>query len=329
MSRKYTVSLDLNKNELLNARLQNLSSDPLSPVEGQIYYNTQAGETRFYDGSQWVAGGSVKFGAESARPAASKHGVLYIATDTHTLYLDNGTSWIQVSVNPQDLADAVADVNSYTDIAINNALETAATYADTAESNAKTYTDNLIGDSTVDGTVGNTVTDRIATAKSEAISTAATYTDQQITALIDGAPGILDTLNEIAAAINDDANYFTTVTNAINTKQDALTAGDGIDIDVDENISVKLGTGLTFDGSGNITVASSYGVRKYAESIGDGTTTTWDVVHNFNTEDVTVTVYDSATKNEVITDVIHSLNKVTISCANTIAANEFRVVVTG
>jgi len=36
-----------------------------------------------------------------------------------------------------------------------------------------------------------------------------------VDALVDSAPGTLDTLNEIAAAINDDANAFTTLTSAI------------------------------------------------------------------------------------------------------------------
>jgi len=36
-----------------------------------------------------------------------------------------------------------------------------------------------------------------------------------ISSLIDGAPGALDTLNELAAAINDDASFTTTITTAL------------------------------------------------------------------------------------------------------------------
>ena len=44
------------------------------------------------------------------------------------------------------------------------------------------------------------------------------YTDGKISDLVDGAPGLLDTLNEIAAAINDDASIADTLTTAIGTK---------------------------------------------------------------------------------------------------------------
>lgn len=39
-----------------------------------------------------------------------------------------------------------------------------------------------------------------------------------VAALVDTAPTTLDTLNELAAAIGDDANFITTVTNSISTK---------------------------------------------------------------------------------------------------------------
>lgn len=118
-------------------------------------------------------------------------------------------------------ADAISTANSYTDAretaitsayqlyadtaesdAVATAASDATTKANSAEANANGYTNSLIGDGTVDGTVGNTVVDRINSA---------------ISGIIDAAPETLDTLNEIAAALNDDANAFTTLNNEISS----------------------------------------------------------------------------------------------------------------
>ena len=62
-----------------------------------------------------------------------------------------------------------------------------------------------------------TATTQSATDNSTKIATTA-YTDAAITAVIGGAPGTLDTLNELAAAINDDASYASTLTTSLATK---------------------------------------------------------------------------------------------------------------
>lgn len=45
-----------------------------------------------------------------------------------------------------------------------------------------------------------------------------------VTYLVDSAPGALNTLNELAAALNDDANFSSTVTTALANKLDISTA---------------------------------------------------------------------------------------------------------
>jgi hypothetical protein len=54
MSRNFLTSLNLNKNELLNAAIQSLANEPNNPVIGQIYFDTQANHLRQWDGSQWL-----------------------------------------------------------------------------------------------------------------------------------------------------------------------------------------------------------------------------------------------------------------------------------
>ena len=71
----------------------------------------------------------------------------------------------------------------------------------------------------ITGTLGNGVT---ATTQSAGNSTTRVATTAFVTTainnLINGAPSALDTLNELAAAMNDDAAFSTTVTNSLATK---------------------------------------------------------------------------------------------------------------
>jgi len=107
----------------------------------------------------------------------------------------------------------------------------------TAATGALTVTGNIAVSGTVDGvdvatqntlfggltsssgvlTNGVTATTQSASDNSTKVATTA-YTDSAVAALADSAPAALDTLNELAAALGDDANFSTTVTNSIATK---------------------------------------------------------------------------------------------------------------
>lgn len=65
------------------------------------------------------------------------------------------------------------------------------------------------------------VADAISTISPSGEYATEAYVMAKINEVIDGAPAALDTLNELAAAINDDANFVGTITAALGTKANA------------------------------------------------------------------------------------------------------------
>ena len=73
---------------------------------------------------------------------------------------------------------------------------------------------HFTGGTGIDITSGSIAVDSTIATKTYADSAASTA----VAAVIDSSPAALDTLNELAAALGDDANFSTTVTNSIATK---------------------------------------------------------------------------------------------------------------
>lgn len=61
--KNFYVHLDMNKNQILNLVIEQQSSAPLSPAEGQVYYNTVLKEYFGFDGTSWISLSQVIDGA--------------------------------------------------------------------------------------------------------------------------------------------------------------------------------------------------------------------------------------------------------------------------
>jgi len=111
------------------------------------------------------------------------------------------------------------------------------------------------------------------------------YTDTVVANLVDSAPGTLDTLNELAAALGDDPNFATTTATNIGTKANktiTVSAGSGLtgggDLTANRTIShADTSTVSDVNGSGN-TFIQDIGFDTYGHvtSVGTGTVTVGD-----------------------------------------------------
>jgi hypothetical protein len=105
-----------------------------------------------------------------------------------------------------------------------------------------------------------------------------TYVNTQVSNLVDSAPGTLDTLNELAAALGDDPNFATTVTNSIATKLPYAVYSTGTDLDTISRTSFgAISTGNTSaNRNQNYSSVYSLGVSGIPNTLQLGTASDYD-----------------------------------------------------
>jgi hypothetical protein len=239
------------------------------------------------------------------------------SSDTTSVHGIADTSVLETTSGAQTKADTAVSTHNSDTTNIHGIADTSllATTADVAA-----VTKTTIGLGNVDNTsdankpVSTATVTAIATAKSEAIA--------EVTAVIDGAPGALNTLNELAAALGDDANFASTVTNSLATKVDSYTpitqktasytlstldhrddliemgSASALTLTIPLNSSIAYPVGTSLDilqtGAGQVTIAGAAGVTVNATP-GLKLRTQWSSATLFKRAENTWVVYGDLT----------------------------------
>jgi len=191
---------------------------PVAPSEGDLWFdNVTTGQLYTYVGSSWLStAGITTLEFSSVGDLGDVDLVTNAPTDGQTLIWD--------SVNSKFIpADVAVDFTGYaTETYVNTSIST-------ASSNYATSAQGALADTALQ------TTDLTGYATE-------TYVGTAISNLIDSAPGALDTLNELAAALGDDANFATTTANAISLKANSADLGTAAAQDVGYFATAAQGT---------------------------------------------------------------------------------------
>ena len=181
----------------------------LQKYTGANYFSAIDGgaTTLFYNGSPKIA--------------TTNTGVTVTGTATATAFSGPLTGNVtgQVSdISNHDTGDLTEGANLYYTTARFNTAFGGKSTSDLSEGTNLYYTD-----ARADARISNALKDEDNMASNSAThvpsqQSVKAYVDTEVAGLVDGSPAALDTLNELAAALGDDANFSTTVTDSIGTK---------------------------------------------------------------------------------------------------------------
>lgn len=175
--------------------------------------------------------------------------MILVVTNTEAITLKIDPSVVLATRKYVD--DEVLELRLYVDDQMRNHIAAQDPHTQYAQKHNPTFT----GEPKAPTPAAGNNTTRIATTE---------FVQAAITALINGAPATLDTLKEIAAAINNDPKFSTTINNALSGKQpldETLTHLSGKDV---AGLLAYLGLGASAFGIQNRVVISATGVTQWS-----------------------------------------------------------------
>jgi hypothetical protein len=322
MAKKYLVSIDLNKNELLNARIQNLGAAPSNPVSGQVYYNTGDNIMYFWNGTEWI----------------STSGSLEVIQDAIGQYVEGGVA----------LTRSYNDTTGVTTIDLDDTAVTAGTYGST--SRTVTFTVDQQGRLTAASQADlivplstQTTGDYVATIAGTANEITVSPNSGHEAAVTIGLPDNVEITGNLQVGGN--LNVVGTV-NSVNTQQvniednkiklnsnatGAATTNAGITVERGDDADVEILWNEATDKWSLTNNGVDYHsiTRKSVTTLGTSQTS-YTVEHKLGTLEVTAQVFDTATGSLVEADIkLHDLNNIKVDFAVAPSAGEFKVVIVG